>query len=188
MSTLPRLLVLSDLWGTRKMDWFEPCKVTLEGFYEVVFLDSRKLAGISEDISNEKAIHHEFINGGIETAVDELVRNYRECSTIFGVSVGGTIGWRALNSGLKAKHFHAISATRLRFETKKPQTSIQLYYGEDDLNRPKDDWFEELDISCRVISGGHDIYQTPLLIQFVSNQIWNQLPDDPTKRTVLRRK
>lgn len=93
----PNLLILSDLWGTSKMEWYAPYKLYLDDIFDIEFSDSRELAGISLDITEEEVLHQLFVSGGIVRAVNALISSKKEYTTILGMSVGGTIGWQALN-------------------------------------------------------------------------------------------
>jgi len=95
----PKLAILSDLWGTRNCEWVQYYQETLGVRYEVQFLDSRELAGIHLDLDSEQAIHQQFVQGGIDIAVNTLLKNSFDGGVMLGFSIGGLIAWKGLEGG-----------------------------------------------------------------------------------------
>ncbi|WP_286971111.1 alpha/beta hydrolase [Flavobacterium sp. UBA4854] len=154
----PRLLLLSDLFGGNP-EWIQNYIEILEPKFDVQYYDVLKLAQIDSS-SEEKEIHNQFLNGGIEKAVNSLLDFEKEEVAVLGFSIGGTIAWKASLKGLKATQLVAVSSTRLRFENEVPNCKIKLYFGEKDSNIPKYEWFSELGISNLIFENqDHLLYQ-----------------------------
>jgi len=154
----PRLLLLSDLFGGNP-EWIQNYIEILEIKFDVQYYDVLKLAQIDSS-SDEREIHNQFLNGGIEKAVNSLLDFEKEKVAILGFSIGGTIAWKASLRGLQITQLVAVSSTRLRFETEIPSCKVKLYYGEKDLNKPNMQWFLDLKISNEIIENqDHILYQ-----------------------------
>ncbi|KAF2327022.1 alpha/beta hydrolase [Flavobacterium nitrogenifigens] len=154
----PRLLLLSDLFGGNP-EWIQNYIEILEIKFDVQYYDILKLAQIDSS-RDEKEIHNQFLNGGIEKAVNNLLDFEKEKVAILGFSIGGTIAWKASLRGLEITQLLAVSSTRLRFETEIPSCKVKLYYGEKDLNKPNMQWFLDLKISTEIIENqDHILYQ-----------------------------
>ncbi|WP_163408899.1 alpha/beta hydrolase family protein [Flavobacterium ajazii] len=155
----PRLLILSDLFGGKNPEWVKLYTEILQSKFDVQYYDVRVLANICLESISESDIHDQFLNGGIEKAVENLLKLEKEEIVILGFSIGGTIAWKAALNGLKVSHLIAVSSTRLRFETQIPDCKINLYFGEKDLNVPNSEWFSDLNISNQFFENqGHQLY------------------------------
>lgn len=151
-----RLIILSDIFGGENPKWISDYARILESKFEIKYYDVIKLAEID---ASEVDIHNQFINGGIERAVQNLLNLEREPVSVLGFSIGGTIVWKSVLRGLKCSQLIAVSSTRLRFETEVPNCKINLYYGELDLNTPKTEWFLDLKIVNQIFEDqGHHLY------------------------------
>lgn len=161
------LLILSDLWGASKASYLPHYLPLLQAKYEVQFLDCCQLGGL--DISNytQENLHQQFVNGGIDLAVENLLKSYQKEVDILAFSIGGTIAWKTILAGLQVRNFYAISATRLRYETRKPPSKINLVYGNLDAYRPDATWCKKLGITNITIfeQEGHELYLKPTIIQ-----------------------
>lgn len=159
-TTKQRLVILSDLWGSRKSDWVSYYTSNLREHFDLVHYDSPALGEVNDLIHTEEDLHHQFIEGGLTKAVQALLKMERERITVLGFSMGGTIAWQACNSGLNAQSSFALSSTRLRLETNKPATRIELFYGEEDTYRPSSQWFEEMGLRENIFDQeGHEFYK-----------------------------
>lgn len=157
--TKPRLLILSDLFGGKNPEWIQFYTAILESKFDIQYYDVLKLANINALNSSEKDIHDQFLNNGIEKAVENLIHKEKEEVIVLGFSIGGTIAWKASLKGLKTSHLIAVSSTRLRFETKVPNCEIKLYFGENDLNKPNSKWFSDLKLSNQILQNrDHQLY------------------------------
>lgn len=164
----PRLLLLSDLFGGNP-EWIQNYIETLEPKFDVRYYDVLKLAEI-DSLKDEKEIHNQFLNGGIEKAVTNLLNSEKGNVAILGFSIGGTIAWRASLRGLKTTELIAVSSTRLRFETKSPNCKTKLYFGDQDLNAPKEQWFLMMKISNQIFENeDHKLYAKKKNIFLICN-------------------
>lgn len=154
------IVFLSDLWGKEDIVWFDNYKNKLSNQFTIKFLDCQEIGGINSVTSTEQEIHQQFVEFGIENAVKYLLKNIYKPTVIVGFSVGGTIGWKAIKRGLKAKHFYGVSATRLRKEQENLDCPTILFYGEDDSYRPNKSWQNKMKLQPLTFSNqGHDFYK-----------------------------
>ncbi|PKB17187.1 alpha/beta hydrolase [Flavobacterium sp. 5] len=155
----PRLLILSDLFGGESPQWIKYYTKVLESKFDIQYYDVLKLGEIDTSNCNEKSIHNQFLNTGIDKAVQNLLNLEREKVAVLGFSIGGTIAWKASLKGLNVSQLIAVSSTRLRFETEIPNCEIKLYFGEKDLNMPDLQWFLDLKILNQIIEKqDHQLY------------------------------
>lgn len=159
----PSLVILSDLWGKNQSDWWNSYTELLKDRFVLTFLDSGELAEISSTVIAEEKRHQQFVNGGIDRAVQqliELVKVQPNSVYLMGFSIGGTIAWKAALQGLAVTELIVVSATRLRYECESPTCPIQLYFGEDDPYLPWLSWLEEMKLNATLISNqGHEFYR-----------------------------
>lgn len=171
-----RLVLLSDLWGKEKSDWISFYTEILEEHFELHYYDCCALGNIDKFIYSEENLHQQFVNGGIEIAVEKLLQEETQTVTVLGFSIGGLIAWQAGNSGLKIKNLIAISSTRLRYETQKPLGNIELFYGENDTFKPDAIWFDNFQLKQNLFpSENHEFYQKREMATIICNQIIEQL-------------
>jgi hypothetical protein len=173
---MEKLIILSDLWGKEKSDWVNYYSKLLENYFEVKFYDCCDLGDIDKSEYSENNLHQQFVNGGIERAVQTLIQKEKEIDNVIGFSVGGYIAWKAGLSGLKIKRLFAMSSTRLRYENKKSSGIIELYFGENDRFKPDIDWFHMLEIQENFYTNeGHDFYRKKEIVEDVCNKIIKQI-------------
>jgi dienelactone hydrolase len=147
------------LWGKEKSSWVSDYVELLKDKFEIQYYDCCELGGIDKTEYTEENLHGQFVNGGIEKAVENLLKAEKNQINILAFSVGGTIAWKAALKGLNANSFLAVSSTRLRYETKVPDCKVRLYFGERDSSKPSKDWFEKHSIDFEIIkSKEHDFY------------------------------
>lgn len=156
----PRLLILSDLWGKERANWMSYYSEPLSKSFDIQYYDCCELGDIDKFIYTEEALHKQFVNGGLDRAIARLIELEQEDTHFLAFSIGGTIAWQfALKTG-KVKSLYAVSSTRLRYETEKPEGKIKLWYGEADKHAPSQDWFDQLEIDHKIVRGqGHLIYR-----------------------------
>jgi len=170
-----RLIILSDLWGKEKAHWFDAYDGILSPHFNLVFYDSAELAEIDQSIYEESELHQQFVQGGIERAVSQLIQLEKDPIHILAFSVGGVIAWKY---GLQKKllSLTAVSSTRLRKETQKPAGSIHLYFGSEDPYSPSPDWFKEMGLPNNLVKGAtHQVYQEPLFAQRISQILMEKI-------------
>ena len=92
---MAKLLILSDLWGNADAQWLSHYKELLSPFFDIVYYDSAELASIDTDMLTEEYLHQQYINGGIDRAVESLINREKEEVSVLGFSIGGTIVWKA---------------------------------------------------------------------------------------------
>jgi len=156
-----RLILLSDLWGKSISNWENSYIKKLNNRFEIQYYDCCKLGNIDTTTYEEKALHHQFINGGIDAAVNKLLVLENEKIDILAFSIGGTIAWKAALKGLVVGNLITLSATRLRYEIEKPICDLQLIYGENDIFKPNENWFKNMNISPVIIPNKtHDFYKS----------------------------
>jgi pimeloyl-ACP methyl ester carboxylesterase len=169
---MKRLIVLSDLWGKSKSDWFVQYETILKSEFEVVFYDCCTLGEIDLSDFSEDKIHQQFTNGGIERAVKTLLENEKENIDVLGFSVGGLIAWKAALEGLKVRSLFALSSTRLRYEEKQPKCAINLFYAEKDKYKPSEEWFRKLNLEMNIYKEQeHSFYCNKEIASEVSKKI-----------------
>lgn len=155
----PKLLILSDLFGGKNPDWIKLYAEILKSKFDIHYYDVLELGNINTSDYSEKNLHHQFLNGGIDKAVEVLLNQEKEKVTVLGFSIGGTIAWKASLKGLNISQLFAVSSTRLRFETQAPNCETNLYFGEKDSNKPNSKWFSDLKISNQIFENqGHQLY------------------------------
>jgi pimeloyl-ACP methyl ester carboxylesterase len=168
----PRLIILSDLWGKEKSDWVSAYVELLKDKFEIQYYDCCELGGIDKTNYNEENLHSQFVNGGIEKAVENLLKTEKNQIDVLAFSIGGTIAWKAALKGLNVRSFFAVSSTRLRYEDEIPNGVIKLYYGENDNNKPSENWFEKLSIDFEIIKNKeHSFYIEKDFIVFICSEI-----------------
>lgn len=162
----PRLIILSDLWGKHDANWVKNYSNPLSNYFDIHFYDTCELAEIDTIEYIETKLHQQFVNGGIEKAVINLIEIEKNEISILAFSIGGTIAWKAGIAGLKINKLIALSSTRLRYEEKKPKCNIQLIYGDLDKNKPTQEWLSEMAINTEIIPNvNHDFYKTDFFIE-----------------------
>lgn len=168
----PVLIVLSDLWGREKSDWIQFYTKPLSSIYTVKFYDSCELGGVDKSAYQESKLHEQFVNGGISGAVENLKAEGHKIIDILAFSIGGVIGWKAALNEMNIRAFFALSSTRLRYETEKPNCYIRLFYGEMDKYQPNSDWFEQLELENKIIPNAlHEMYRDENVARFICQEI-----------------
>lgn len=169
---MKELIILSDLWGTHQADWMARYTQDLAAHFIIKSYDSRKLGAVPIDLLDERQLHDRFVNGGIDTAVAQLLRLRKQCDAILGFSIGGTIAWKACLAGLAPQALFAISSTRLRHETEKPTTRIGLFYGQNDAFQPTEQWFAKMQLPRQVYPAeSHELYHKAEIAQDLCKQL-----------------
>lgn len=167
-----RLIVLSDLWGKGKSEWLVNYTKILCHNFKIVYYDCCELGELNISNYRDENLHHQFLNGGIEKAVEKLIELEKEAVNILAFSVGGTIAWKF---GLKSERLNSlicVSSTRLRYEVDKPEADIALFFGSEDLNKPKKEWFDKMLIDPIIVSDtNHECYRDARLAKKICDLI-----------------
>lgn len=168
----PKLIILSDLWGRAKASWIFHYQEPLSKHFEVSYYDCCELGEVDASIYTQEHLHRQFVNGGIENAVQNLVTKVTKPSIVLAFSIGGTVAWRAGLLGWKWSKLYAVSATRLRYEEQKPLGEISLHFGEKDVYRPNDTWMESMNLTAHLEEEkGHEVYREAAFAQQITTQI-----------------
>ncbi|MFH6602317.1 hypothetical protein ACEZ3G_02420 [Maribacter algicola] len=181
-----RLVIVSDMWGTKKGLWITSYLGYLQQYYDITFYDSQQLANIDLKINTAENIHHEFVNGGIETAASHLLKRESEPCHYLAFSTGGTIVWKAGLMGLPMKSLYSISATRIRKENEKPDALVTLVYGANDKYRPTENWAKKVGVDLDIVENfGHTLYSDEKIIQKVCLELLANVTQKEKKKKVV---
>ena len=154
------------------MDWWSIYQDKLSHYFDVVFYDCTELAEIDVKILDEKGLHEQFINGGIEKAVQKLVDLEKQKITLLAFSVGGSIAWKYALETSNIDSIYCVSSTRLRKEIIKPSANIHLWYGANDFYKPNQKWFDKHEIVPNILdSMQHEMYKENECSKLVCNTI-----------------
>ena len=128
--------------------------------FDIQYYDCCELGEIDKSDYNEESLHKQFINGGIDRAVDKLTELEKHPVNILAFSIGGTIAWKFGIKSDKIDSLICVSSTRLRMETSMPKGKITLYFSEDDAYKPNIDWFNNMMLKPNFIKDcGHLLYK-----------------------------
>ncbi len=175
-----KLVILSDMWGSKKGLWITSYLGYLQQYYDIVFYDCQQLANIDLTVSSEENIHSAFVEGGIDTAVAHLLKKETAPAHYLGFSTGGTIAWKANLLGLPMKSLYTVSSTRIRAEENRPDCKTTVLFGDTDLYRPKQDWYKKLNIEGELIKDfGHELYTDEKNIQKICLDLLNTVIQKP---------
>ena len=159
---MQRLIVLSDLWGIARSQWWSYYKKSLQQHFEVEWYDCCKLGEIDLGDYDQDKLHQQFLAGGLDRAVGSLIAAEKDRlpALILAFSIGGVIAWRAVQEGLPCEYFCAVSATRLRNEQEVFSTKGKLYYGANDPYHPNEQWHQQQSkLSYELLpTYGHEAY------------------------------
>lgn len=177
-----KLIIISDLFGFDDSVWIENYLHFLNSHFQITCYDVGKLAEIGQNGLTQDELHSQFMNGGIDKAVEKLLKLEMNEVNILAFSIGGTMAWKAALRGLKIKNLYAISSTRLRYENQKPNCIIQLVFGENDLFRPEQSWFNSLNLECNILKvETHELYKNEEFTAHICKQIISECGINPSK-------
>lgn len=171
-----KLIILSDLWGLKKAGYLLKLVDILKPHYDVQVFDSTKLAGIDQRVYTKESLHRQFVQGGIDRASIRLKEFLMEPTSIIAFSVGGVIAWKAALNVSTVNHLVCISSTRLRLEDSRPNCSVDLIFGENDVHRPHASWFNRLGLNPKEIANAeHDFYRSTGDISFLITDLIKEM-------------
>jgi len=171
---MKKIIIVSDIHGLNSIQftkWIQEYKRHLSDKYDIVIYDATVLASISvsNSYNGEEEIHRQFINGGIERAVNRLILPENKNSIGVGFSIGGTILWKAALKGLGISELICFSSTRIRYESDKPNCRIKLIFGQNDAYQPGEEWYKKMGLKVDVLPDlGHNFYSSPNYIDEIS--------------------
>lgn len=164
-----KLVIVSDMWGTKNGLWITSYLGYLQQYFDIIFYDSQQLANLDIVVQSDENIQSSFIEGGIETAVNHLLKRERESCYYLTFGVGGTIVWEASKRGLPVKMLYSVSATGIGLKIEKPNVPFQLLYGNNDPFKPGNTWADRLGIDMEILPNyGQTLYSDEKIIQKVS--------------------
>ncbi len=153
-----RLIILSDLWGLDGKTWIQAYVNRLSRDFDVYCYDCCQLAQIPTG-KDQQTRHDQFINGGIQKAVEQLLSFETQPIHILGFSIGGTIAWKFAIKSKVVESLFCLSSTRLRKETIRPEAQVRLYYGADDMHKPSTQWLNAMAVKHQIFNGkNHNFY------------------------------
>lgn len=169
----PRLIILSDLWGEQKSAWIHLYIEKLASTFDIQYYDCCQLGNVDTKIYTQEYLHQQFVSFGIENAVKELICLEKKSFHILALSIGGTIAWKAALQQLPLISLHAVSATRLRYETTIPKIHMRLYFGTNDTFKPSEDWCGQFARKSLVFVDGksHEMYQNENIATLICKNI-----------------
>ena len=160
-----KLVVLSDMWGAKKGLWIASYFGYLQQYYDIVFYDSQQLGGVDVPLNTEENVHQAFLDGGIDTAVAQLLRKETQAAHYLAFGIGGSIGYRAALAGLPMKSLMAISAVDIQAEGQRPNVPLKLIFGAQDAKRPSAQWTAEVGVQLELAPHfGHGLYTDEKII------------------------
>jgi hypothetical protein len=167
-----KLIIISDLWGKEKAEWLTNYTEILKIAFNITYYDSCELGNIDKTVYNEDDLHKRFVSGGIEKAVNKLIKLEKHPIHILAFSIGGTIAWKYGMISKNIISLTCISSTRLRKETKKTEGKLFLYFGENDKFKPQKNWFESLKIDYIILPNKeHLMYCEPNFAEQLSKKM-----------------
>jgi hypothetical protein len=138
----------------------------------VKYYDCCELGEVDKSDYSQSKLHEGFIKGGIDKAVERLIQIEKAKTNILAFSIGGVIAWQF---GLKSENIESlccISSTRLRHEQNKPSGEIKLFFGEEDVYKPKNEWFDNMEVNFSILQNEeHEMYKNSKVAEYISNQI-----------------
>ena len=168
----PRLVILSDLWGLEKSEWINDYTKKLDSNFDIKFYDCCDLGQVEKSDYDQSSLHKQFVNGGIEIATKKLIELEKKRIDVLAFSIGGVIAWKAQFKGLKINNFYSVSSTRLRYEDKKPNCNLSLYFGDKDNHKPTSEWFDNLEIKPTIFKNKeHELYTQMDCISEICDEI-----------------
>ncbi len=174
---MKRLIIISDLWGGKQPTYIQKYLHLLDQKFELQYYDACALGEIDQSDFTEKNIHQQFVNGGIDMAVENLLQAEDSKVSILGFSIGGVIAWKAIQQGLNCDALLAVSSTRLRYESERLTCPTQLIFGKLDPFKPKEKWFKMMNITYKLFDNqGHEFYKNESIVDWIAKELLNE-PD-----------
>lgn len=171
-----RLVILSDMWGAKKGIWITSYLGYLQQYFDIVFYDIRQLSDINPKSDTVEHVGEALNNGGMNTALAQLLRKESEESHYLTFCAGGTIAWNAGLSGLPIKSLTAISPMNIHLLKEQPDCKINLLYGEYHEDKPTPEWLSVMDVNMEIMPKfGRELYSDDKVIQKVCMDLLDAL-------------
>lgn len=155
-----RLVIISDLWGKEKSEWIIHYTQILRTYFDIEYYDCSELGEVDKSDYSEEKLHQQFIDGGIERAVEKLIELEKSPITILAFSIGGTIAWKYGIETDKIDSLFCVSSTRLRKESIRPNGKIALYFGGNDLFKPQIEWLDNMKLNYEIFKNKDHLMYT----------------------------
>lgn len=163
-----RLVVVSDMWGSKNGLWITSYLGYLQQYFNIEFYDSRELAQLGGNIATSEETYAAFVNGGMDTAVSRLLASETEESHYLTFCAGGTIAWHAALKGLPMKSLYAVSPIELQEQVQAPKCPVTILYGTSDKKIPPAEWVVQTRTVVETIPNfGHELYSDEKIIRKV---------------------
>ena len=169
-----RLVIISDMMGSRQGLWITTYLGYLQQYFDIVYYDSQELAGLDLVVKTRENLCEALEEGGYNTAVSQLLAKEKVPSHYLTFCAGGSMAWKAALKGLPVKSLYAISPLGLESEEERPDCPVKLVYGENHLARPNAEWAQTLGVSLAVEPNfGRELYSDEKIISKVCLEILN---------------
>lgn len=163
-----RLVILSDIWGCKKGLWITSYLGYLQSYFDITFYDCRELGYVDMKVNSADELHNAFLDGGMENAVQNLLKKEQEPAHYLTFCAGSTIGWKAALKGLPIQSLYAISPFGLQASLDKPDIPVNLLYGEyQNITSSEKRSSEEGLVLETIPKFGHELYTDEKIIQKV---------------------
>jgi hypothetical protein len=174
-----RLVILSDMWGSKKGLWITSYLGYLQQYFDIVFYDSQQLTGIESAGSTTENICEALAGGGVQRAAKQLIRKEKIPSHYLTFCAGGTIAWQAALMGLPVKSLYSVSPVLLSEQLKKPSCPVKLMFGEYQEDVPSESWAVSRGIEYKKVQRfGRELYSDEKIIR----EVCMNLLDDVLKK------
>lgn len=164
-----RLIIVSDMWGTKKGLWITSYLGYLQQYFDITFYDCQQLGNIDIPVQTADSLTSAFEENGQRTAVAHLLKKERKPAYYLGFGIGATIIWEAAKEGLPVTSFYGVSAENITASTDKPDLSdYNLLFGGKDTGKPTEDWCSKTDADIELMPNfGKGLYTDDVIIQKV---------------------
>lgn len=168
-----RLVILSDIWGSKKGLWITTYLGYLQQHFDIVFYDCQQLANIDLAVETEENLREAFQHGGTETAIAHLLNKEGQGNAHFlTFGIGGHITWKAGLRGLKIKSLYAVSSPAMSLEEQRLDCRTTLLYGGNDNGAPGAAWELSMGVVLeKVPLFGHELYSDDKIIQKICQEL-----------------
>ena len=167
-----RLVVLSDIWGAKKGMWITSYLGYLQQYFEIVYYDSQQLADLDLVNFTPEGVMEALDQGGMDTAIAQLLIKETVPSHYLSFCCGGLIGWKAALKGVPMKSLYAVSPLNIQSENERPDIPVTLLYGEYQEDRPSQEWADHMQVPIEVVPNfGRELYTDEKIIGKVSLNI-----------------
>ena len=164
-----KLVVLSDLWGSKKGLWITSYLGYLQQYFDIVYYDSRQLADMDlPPVHTQEDLYQVFADTGMKRAAAALLSLEKEPREYLTFGGGGSIVWQAALMGLPVHSLYALSPLCLQKIGSGPDGPVTVVYGEYHVNRPAPQWFRQMGLEPEIVPRfGQELYSDEKIIRKV---------------------